>query len=279
MTISALYPCLSVFALATATPAVSVPAAVTVAPVTSAASTVAVVQDDTQDDVEPMAEPRDLTQPPELADQTTGPVAMTPVDLEEGALDEPAGVETAVFADLSDDEIFAKAVAYLQGISTMEARFTQIAPSGNVTEGTMQLSRPGRLRFEYDKPVPTLIVATQSMVYVHDSELETTDSYPVNKTPLKFLLAEQIDSADAELTAVNRQADSVSLTLESTDAETEGQLVLEFAAPELELMRWAVYDPRGGVTVVELHDQKTGVRIANNAFRVPEAGGTFLRDR
>lgn len=274
MTISALYPCLSVFALATATPTVSAPATVTVAPITTTVSTVALAQEDTQDEVEPIGEPRDLTQPPELADQTNGPVAMAPVDLEE-----PAGVENAVFADLSDDEIFAKAVAYLQGIDTMEARFTQIAPSGNITEGTMQLSRPGRLRFEYDKPVPTLIVATQGLVYVHDSELETTDSYPVNKTPLKFLLAEQIDSADADLTAVNRQADTVSLTLESNDVETEGQLVLEFAAPELELMRWAVYDPRGGVTVVELHDPKTGVRIGNNAFRVPEAGGFGLRDR
>ncbi|NHK28005.1 outer membrane lipoprotein carrier protein LolA [Parvularcula flava] len=273
MTISALYPCLSVFALATATPAMSAQASVATTPVTSAASAVAVVQEDAQDDVEPIGEARDLTQPPELADQSTAP-AMTPADLEE-----PVGVENAVFADLSDDEIFAKAVDYLQGISTMEARFTQIAPSGNVTEGTMQLSRPGRLRFEYDKPVPTLIVANQGLVYVHDSELETTDSYPVNKTPLKFLLAEQIDSADAELTAVNRQADTVSLTLESSDIETEGQLVLEFAAPDLELMRWAVYDPRGGVTVVELHDPKTGVRIANNAFRAPEAGGSFLRDR
>ncbi|GGD13919.1 LolA family protein [Aquisalinus flavus] len=274
MTISALYPCLSVFALATATPAAAAPA--------TAAATV-LVQDDAQDDLEPMAEPRDLTKPPELAPertgQSTGPATMTPIDQEGADLQEPEGVDNAVFADLSDDEIFAKAVAYLQGIDTMQARFTQIAPSGNITEGTMQLARPGRLRFEYDQPVPTLIVANQGLVYVHDSELETTDSYPVNKTPLKFLLAEQIDSADAELTAVNRQADTVSLTLESTDIETEGQLVLEFAAPELQLVRWAVYDPRGGVTVVELHDPQTGVRIANNAFRAPEAGGSFLRDR
>ncbi len=183
------------------------------------------------------------------------------------------------YADRTDEEIFAMAVSYLKGIDTMSADFIQTAPSGNVTTGQLQLSRPGRLRFEYDEPNPTLIVATQGLVYVHDADLETTDSYPVNRTPLKFLLNRDVRTDDARLKEVLRSEAAVNLILESADEETQGELVLTFDAPEMKLRRWAVVDEVGNYTVVDLDNVRQGVRIANNAFRVPEAGGSFIRDR
>ncbi|MCI5047370.1 MAG: outer membrane lipoprotein carrier protein LolA [Aquisalinus sp.] len=183
------------------------------------------------------------------------------------------------YEDRTDEEVFAMAVSYLKGIDTMSADFIQTAPSGNVTTGQLQLSRPGRLRFEYDEPNPTLIVATQGLVYVHDADLETTDSYPVNRTPLKFLLNRDVRTDDARLKEVLRSEAAVNLILESTDEETQGELVLTFDAPEMKLRRWAVVDEVGNYTVVDLDNVRQGVRIANNAFRVPEAGGSFIRDR
>lgn len=268
MTIAALiYPCLSVFALQA--PAAD-PAHTVIAP--------APIVEEAPQTARPVSVERIILA---QADTETVPAQeeLTVEAMPEAEFVAPPAGPVPVFADLTDEQVFDKALAYIQGIDTMQAEFTQVAPSGNVSTGTMQMSRPGRLRFEYDAPTPTLIVAVQGLVYIHDTELETTDSYPVNKTPLKFLLAEKIDRSDANLTAVTRSEKSVALTLESIDEETEGQLVLEFLAPEMQLVRWAVYDARGGATIVELDDVKTGVRIANNAFRVPEAGGTFLRDR
>ena len=184
----------------------------------------------------------------------------------------------AVFADLTDEQVFDRATEYLQSITTLQARFIQTAPSGNISTGTLQMSRPSRLRVAYDAPNPNLIVATQGMVYLHDADLETTDSYPLRRTPLKFLLSKELKPEDAMLTEVARGPGAVALTLESTDPETEGSLTLVFAAPEFELARWAVFDGRG-LTVVDLEELETGVRISNAAFRIPEAGGSFLRDR
>ncbi|MCI5045403.1 MAG: outer membrane lipoprotein carrier protein LolA [Aquisalinus sp.] len=183
------------------------------------------------------------------------------------------------YGDRTDEEVFAMAVSYLKDIDTLSADFIQTAPSGNVTTGQLQLSRPGRLRFEYDDPNPTLIVATQGLVYVHDADLETTDSYPVNRTPLKFLLNRDVRTDDARLKEVLRSETAVNLILESSDLETQGELVLTFDAPEMKLRRWAVVDEVGNYTVVDLDNVQQGVRIANNAFRVPEAGGSFIRDR
>ena len=209
----------------------------------------------------------------------TAPLAPPPAQDVEAALTAEVTTGPQVFAGKTDEEVFSLAVDYLQNLKTMTADFIQTAPSGNVSTGALQLSRPGRLRFDYDDPNPTLIVATQGVVYLHDADLETTDSYPVRRTPLKFLLNRRIDSEDAQLLDVIRTDDSVSFTLASDDTETEGQLVMVFEAPELVLRRWAVFDARGGVTVVDLDNVIEGAKLANNAFRVPDAGGSFIRDR
>ena len=189
---------------------------------------------------------------------------------------EPEG--DVVFADLTDEQILDKVIDYIEGIDTFSANFVQTAPSGTVSAGQMLLKRPGRMRVEYEAPNPQLVVATQGIVYIHDKDLGITDSYPLRRTPLRFLLSKKIKSDQMVLNDVTRTSRSVSIGLTSSDEETEGELVLVFEAPDLVLRRWAVIDPSGGVTILDLEDIKLGEKIAASQFRVPEAGGSFTRD-
>ncbi|WP_306251483.1 outer membrane lipoprotein carrier protein LolA [Parvularcula sp. IMCC14364] len=263
-------PCMSVFAVAAVEAApVSLEPAAVAAPV--------IVAQVTADDLnaaqisEPEPQPQGMQAPYSAEVQPlTVPTVESDFSYQTGPL---------AYEDRTDEEVFAMAVTSLRGIETMSADFIQTAPSGNITTGQLQLSRPGRLRFEYDDPNPTLIVATQGLVYVHDADLETTDSYPVNRTPLKFLLNRNVQTEDARLKEVLRSEAAVNLILESTDVETQGEMVLTFDAPDMQLRRWAVVDEAGNYTVVDLDNVRNGVRIPNNAFRIPEAGGSFVRDR
>ncbi len=225
----------------------------------------------------------------EQQELSADPVILVPAETETteaAGLDEmPAALELEevglpiVYENKTDEEIFDLVVEHLKSLKTMKANFIQTAPSGNITTGELLLSRPGRLRFDYDEPAATLIVATQGLVYVHDKDLETTDSYPVNKTPLKFLLNRRVKTEDAVLTDVLRGQEEVTLFLESKDEETVGQIALVFSAPEIELRRWAVIDQSGGMTVVDLDNIKFGEKIANREFRIPNSGSSFTRDR
>lgn len=183
-----------------------------------------------------------------------------------------------VFEGESDEAIADKLVEYIENIDTLQGSFTQVAPSGAVSEGQFYLRRPGLLRFEYEPPQPILIVANGGMVYVHDDSLDTTDSYPVGRTPLKFLLSKKIDRKDAKVVSVDRGVDNVAVTFASEDEETEGDLTLIASAPDFELRRWIVRDLQGGVTIVTLNDVVSGERIANRLFETPDAGGRFLDD-
>ncbi len=228
-----------------------------------------------------------------LVDAAGGPPAPTPAPVRVAAAPEkaqplivaaasPATEDKAapkpVFADLSDQAVADDVLRYIEGLTTLAGTFVQTAPSGAVVSGKFHLRRPGQIRFDYDDPSPITIVATQGMVYVENSELETTDSYPLKKTPLRFLLSKKIDVGDATLKAVERMSDSVAVTYASTDEETEGEITLVLSAPALAIREWAVRDPQDGVTVVALQGVTAGGAVDNRLFRAPDAGGAFIND-
>ena len=189
--------------------------------------------------------------------------------------------DAALFADLSDEAVLARAIDVIAGIDTLRARFAQTSPTGAVSAGTVSMDRPGRLRFQYDAPSTQDIVATGGLVYVHDTDLETTDSYPVGQTPLRFLLSEDVRADDVVLTGVTRMPGEVAVALQATDDELAGEVALVFAgtADDLTLDRWAVVDPQGGVTVVQLMEVETGVKLSRRLFRIPETERRFGNDR
>ncbi|MEM8936979.1 MAG: outer membrane lipoprotein carrier protein LolA [Pseudomonadota bacterium] len=187
-------------------------------------------------------------------------------------------LEPLVYADLSDDDVAELVMDYLEELETISGDFVQTAPSGAVSSGRFYIRRPGFLRFEYNPPSPLLIIANGGMVYVQDEALDTTDSYPAGRTPLKFLLEKRINRDKAKIVAVDRGVDSAAVTFASTDDETEGELSVIVTAPEMSLSYWIVRDLQNGVTVVDLDNVKTGERLSNRLFETPDAGGTFLKN-
>ncbi|MCQ8183982.1 outer membrane lipoprotein carrier protein LolA [Parvularcula maris] len=174
--------------------------------------------------------------------------------------------------------LLQEAAAGLEAIRNLEASFTQFAPDGQISKGRFYLSRPGRLRFEYDDPNPMLIVATGGLVYIHDEELESTSSYPVGQTPLRFLLSKELDLEAAQVISVREDQHGIKIELEARDEDLRGRLALLFESETLTLSGWSFVDPAGQMTLVSLEDVEAKKRLSGRLFRVPEAGGSFLSD-
>lgn len=174
--------------------------------------------------------------------------------------------------------LLAEAVDGLEAIGALEANFTQFAPSGEISKGKFYLHRPGRLRFEYNEPNPMLIVATGGLVYVQDSELETTDSYPVGQTPLRFLLARDLDLEAAHVLSVREDEHGIRIELAARDENLRGRLSLLFEPGDMVLAGWSFVDPSGRMTLVNLENVESKRRLPGRLFRAPEAGGMFLSD-
>ena len=62
----------------------------------------------------------------------------------------PVAIIAAVPASAADSPDLAKLKAHLGSVQTMTAKFTQTDAKGRVETGTLEMKRPGRVRFEYN---------------------------------------------------------------------------------------------------------------------------------
>jgi outer membrane lipoprotein-sorting protein len=170
-----------------------------------------------------------------------------------------------------DKADIARVEAYVNGITTIAGRFLQADPEGGIANGRMWLSRPGKLRFEYNPPSPLLVVADGIFVIVYDRELSHVDRVPIASTPLAALVAQPFRlSGDVAVTAVKRAAGLLRLTLAAAgaakDRAAEGELTLVFTEGPLTLRQWEVVDARGGVTKVSLSELEFNQPLLNRLF-------------
>lgn len=159
-----------------------------------------------------------------------------------------------------------KAEEYLRSLGMAKARFLQTAQDGSQLIGTFYLSRPGRLRFEYDA-LDDFIVADGYFLYFYDSDLGEQSNAPIGQTLADFLLRDDLSlSGDVTVKSVRRSDDLLQITLMQTEDPDAGSLTLGFKENPMELKKWEVTDATGAVTEVELFQLESGIDLPHNLF-------------
>lgn len=175
----------------------------------------------------------------------------------------------------ADGADIARAEGYLDSIRTLEARFLQIGPDGSVAEGGFFLSRPGKLRLDYDAPNPNLLVS-DGRAFVHiDRHLKTIAYLPIDSTPAGLLVRERIRlSGDVRVVGIERGPAVLRIALVQADDPRAGRLVLTFSERPFGLASWSFVDAQGQTTRLTLLDPKVGQPIdpARFAFVDPNHG-------
>ena len=159
---------------------------------------------------------------------------------------------------------------YLSSMQNLSGKFVQVGPDGRRTQGNFYISKPGKVRFEYDDPSPIELVANGQDVAVRDRRLATQDVYPLSQTPLRFLLSDHVDlMKDTSLTAV--YADDVFITVvveEKNGIVGTSRLMIMFGAKDMQLKQWTVTDPQGYDTTVAVYNLDTSRRPDPSMFKI-----------
>ena len=128
-----------------------------------------------------------------------------------------------------DVQALARMSDYLNAIESAEGRFFQISPDGSTDEGIFYLRKPGRVRFEYAAPNPNLIIADGATIAIENSDLNTTDRYPLTDSPLRLLLNDDVDLVtDPRIASVRREPGALSVTARQEDGLAPGEITIEF---------------------------------------------------
>ena len=184
----------------------------------------------------------------------------------------PAAIIVAAPALAADSPDLARLKAHLTAVQTMTANFTQTDAKGHVDTGTLQLKRPGRVRFEYTGG-ELLLVADGSKLSFLDYQVGQKSSWPLGRTPLGPLLSNSPDfNGKAEILP---SADSRVVVARARNAGQYGQLTLAFlrnpgAPGGLQMYGWTAVDPQGHRTTVKLSDVRYNVAVPDGAFTFAE---------
>jgi outer membrane lipoprotein-sorting protein len=165
--------------------------------------------------------------------------------------------------------------AHLAASQSMVANFVQTDSKNRSLTGTVQLKRPGRIRFAYGRGANMLLVGDGKTLTFVDYEVGQKSSWAIAKSPLSVLL-----SGNPDLSRIARilpTEDKRVLLVRARDSRRPefGTMILAFvkspAAPAgLRLEGWTAIDAQNKRTTVKLDAQRYNVAVPESAFTFAE---------
>jgi outer membrane lipoprotein carrier protein len=165
--------------------------------------------------------------------------------------------------------------SYLQQTTTARARFAQMVLDKNLkplqqVTGTMQFSRPGKFRWEYDKPYEQTIVGDGSRLWIYDKDLNQVTVRKLDRalgsSPAALLAGSNEIEKSYKLTATGAQDGLEWIEAVPRDRDTTFEKVrLGFNKSALEAME--LRDQFGQVTVIKFSAIERNAKLPPEAFR------------
>ncbi len=177
-----------------------------------------------------------------------------------------------------------RATQALRAISTMRADFSQIDRQGNVLAGVMTLKRPGKIRFEYGKDVPMLVVSNGRSLYLVDYDVNQVQRWPIKKSPLGALLEPSRDVKRYGKLVPTGNSDVISVEVRDPKRPEFGLITLIFVKDPrspggLRLTHWVALDAQNHRTTVRLSNHRYGMDVKDSAFTFRDPRKTSRRPR
>lgn len=175
-------------------------------------------------------------------------------------------------ATAAADPVAAQKIAdHFSSVKTMMGEFVQFGPRGEQTGGKFFIQRPGKLRFNYDKPSPMRVIADGKNVVIGNVKLKTWDLYPLSKTPLSLLLSEKIDLGNKMVRDVKQEADLTTIVLGDKTIFGDSTITLMFDPKTFDLRQWTITDVQAKDTSVMIFNVQNGVQLDPSVFEIPYA--------
>ena len=178
-----------------------------------------------------------------------------------------AANQAAPVALSADQQQAVKRISdYLNSFQSMKAKFSQVSPKGTLTTGTLYISKPGKLRFDYANN-PLLIVADGRWLTIKDRVREKGDQFPLSSTPLRLVVSPHVDLlAETNIIGFSSQDGITSVTLQDRGTNIGGYITLMFDEQLKQLQQWVAVDGKDRHTTVQLSNIEFGGKFDPKLF-------------
>ncbi|MFV9875508.1 MAG: outer membrane lipoprotein carrier protein LolA [Rickettsiales endosymbiont of Dermacentor nuttalli] len=168
-----------------------------------------------------------------------------------------------------NNEILKRAEIYLNSLTTLVADFNQVSPNGQISNGKFFLSRPGKLRIQYNAPVPIIMTINGSLISYYDYELDQLNhSSTAHDNLASFLIRKNISffSSDIKVKMIDRSNGLIQIKLAKANKSQDGDLTLIFNDYPFTLKKIEITDAEFNKTSVSLSNTNFGTKLDNRLF-------------
>ena len=151
-------------------------------------------------------------------------------------------------------------------IKTMSGNFIQYNSDESMSYGKFFLSKPFKSKFFYENNNET-IVTTETLIILLDEEGFRIDSYPIFNSPIKNLLANEIDFKNLE-TNIKINEENNLYHVYMSDLSERSEAILSFRKDGLDLEKWEIIDEFNQSTVLEFTKIKKNISISPETYKV-----------
>lgn len=179
-----------------------------------------------------------------------------------------SGAAKAEVVAATPEQITA-AEQYLNTLTTVTSDFIQVGPEGDIANGTFYLSRPGKLRWQYQPPVPIVITANSGTITYYDAELDQISYLSEKETLASFLTRKNIAfKDDINLVGATIEDGVLKIMLAQKGKEDEGSMMLVFEQKPLLLRKIEITDPTKKKTSINFNNPQYGMKLDDKLFVV-----------
>ena len=172
-----------------------------------------------------------------------------------------------LYADNLDNRNFIHVKEYLNNLNSLEADFLQVSSDGDIKEGKIFLSIPGKLRISYKNPDNLLITSNGFWLTVQDKKLKQTNNFPLNQTPINLFLNKKLNFNEDEFKIkFEKRSGIITLIFSDNQKLNSSMFKLIFTNTPLRLKKWVIIDEFNNETSVLLQNLVTGNKYPNILF-------------
>ena len=170
----------------------------------------------------------------------------------------------------ADPYSLANISQYLQNLKILKADFSQTNPDDTISSGTILIKRPGRMRFEYNKPDKTLVLVSAGALAIFDPKGdEKPITYPIKNNPISLILKGEVDLLNSGIVAKYKvSAEKAILTIRDPKKPQRGSVELVFVGTKPELEKFSIKNEDGSSTSISLKDIEYPKKLNETLFSI-----------
>ena len=170
----------------------------------------------------------------------------------------------------ADPYSLEKLSEYLTNLKFLKATFLQVNSDGSKSSGSILVKRPGRMRFDYDKPDNTLVLVAAGALAIFDPKGDNEPmTYPVRNNPISLLLKSEIDLINSGMVSnYKKDLEEAVLTIKDPTKPKRGSVELLFLGEQPELKKFTLMNENGTSTSIFLENNEYPNNINDTLFSI-----------